>query len=295
MSGSGNRATPIRQPPHRQALAQAGRGDGAVREDLGGGEDLPVVVDQVQVDLVGDDRQVLLLGDPAQLADQRRRGRGAGRVVRDGHQHRGGGGALGAQPGRGLGQRRRVGHPALVTTHRHRPGRLAQDAVLRGIADPAGPGQQHRPAQRLEDREEQRLGARAGDHLPGLGHHPAPAPVARGGVEQLGHARHRAVAPVGRVPAQPLDQVGVDRDAGLAETEGDHGQPRGTTTPDLLVVASVGESVMAGPPSSRWCRRSDDATGPVMVPAPRRARPARPARPLSSPDDPVPTRRHRGH
>ena len=98
----------------RQGLAEPGRHHGALRDELGRTEERSlIVVDQVAVDLVGDDQQVVTVGHLAEGPHRLRGREGAGGVVREGDHDRAQWRTGSPGVGRGGRQRRRVWHTAL--------------------------------------------------------------------------------------------------------------------------------------------------------------------------------------
>src|SRR5271165_1118458 len=85
----------------------------------------------------------------------------------------------------------RVGHPAGTGDEVGHP---AGHARLRGVADPAGPGDDDVAADRRDQAEQQGLAARPADHRLGVGGQAAPGPVAGGGFAQRGVTGDGAVA-----------------------------------------------------------------------------------------------------
>jgi len=130
-------------PPAAQgeALAECGGDDRAARGvERRAGERHRRVVHEVPVDLVGDDDQVVLLGDLAQFPDRPVPGQRAGRVVREGEDDRTDLAPVGAGLPHGGSELAGVGHAALAGPDVHEVGPGAEQAGLRRVGDPAGPG-----------------------------------------------------------------------------------------------------------------------------------------------------------
>ena len=163
------------------------------RHRRGGQDGCFLIMDQVAVDLVGDDDQVVLVGYLAQGADRVRPGQPAGRVVGQGDDDR-------ADPASGqprVPDRRReparIADPALARRRGHEVAAGADQAGLRSVAHPAGARYGDIPADRHQQGEDQRLAARAADDRIRLGRQGAPLPVTGCGAAQRRQACYRAV------------------------------------------------------------------------------------------------------
>ena len=214
------------EPPaaEREVLGQA-RGDhGPLRRHLRRAEERRRGgVRQVAVDLVGDDEQVVSFRDGAQLADAVRARQRPSRVVgqRDDDRADPAPGAAGG--GHRAGQQVRVGHAArpVRDRHVHRPD--TGQRRLRGVADPARPGDRHvHPVQPQQQPEQQRLAPRPAHHVAWRGRQPAPRPVSGDGRAQVGGARHRPVRVLEAGGGERVPQHGCDRHARLAECQRQH-------------------------------------------------------------------------
>ncbi len=214
-----------------QVLAQATGDDGALGRVLRGAvhDDailaLGAEVDQVAVDLVGDDDEIEFAGDLGEATDGLGRGDGAGRVVRDGDDDGVDRTPLFTGVGDGGVQEVGLGYAALAGGGRHHDGALSHQAALRGVADPAGRGDGGVPTDLQQEAVEQGLASGTGDDHAGVGREPAAFPVTGGGLAQGCRSGDGTVGvgPVSGGEAVPHDRV--HRQPGLPEAERQNTHP----------------------------------------------------------------------
>ena len=175
------------------------------------------LVHQVPVDLVGDDDQVVFLRHPAEVAYRRGAGQGAGGVVRQGQDHRTDLVALGPRRADRDPEPGGVGHAAFAGPDVHEPGARADQAGLRRVTDPAGPGHSHVPADGQHQPEQQGLAARAAHDRVRIGAQPAPFPVTGRRLAQRGLAGDRSVAGLAGGPGQRAPQRRMGGQSRLTE------------------------------------------------------------------------------
>ena len=211
-----------------EVLAQPGGDDGALGREVGGAVHphfVVVGVDQIAVDLVGDDEQVELAGDLGQAAHGLLACDGPGRVVGHGDHDGVDGAALVAGVGDGGVQQVGLGDPALPGGGGNHDGAAADQTALGGVTDPAGGGDRGVPAQFQEQAVEQRLAAGTGDDHGRVGGQAAAFPVTGGGLAQ-GRGPGDGAVGVGAVARGELvAHDRVDRESGLTEAERKHAHP----------------------------------------------------------------------
>ncbi|GAB4007699.1 hypothetical protein GCM10029992_62150 [Glycomyces albus] len=204
------------------------------------GRERPVLEDQVAVDLVGQDDQVELAGGLAQVLDGGLGGQASGRVVRqrgdDDPRVESGPAGFGDRPAQPVG----LGDAALAGRGAHAQGLASDQFRLGRVGHPGRAGDDRVPADRAEDREQQRLGAGAEQHLVfGRGQFAA-GPVSGDGLAGRADAGHRAVGGLRGGLSQSLREPRVHRDSGLPEGECEHLLPGGAAGGDGLAGGEGG-------------------------------------------------------
>ena len=208
-------------PAERQVLGGPGGDDRPVRRYLRRAQEI-AAVRQVPVDLVGDDEQVVALGHSAQRADRVRRGQRPRRVIGQRDDHRADPPPL--APGRRHrgGQQLRVRHAALAGQDRHVDRPDAGQRGLRGVTDPARPGNRHVRAQVQQQPVQQRLAPRAAHHVSRSGRQAAPRPVPGGCRPQFQRPGDRTVRVDVARTRERVPQHRGDRHSRLAERQRQH-------------------------------------------------------------------------
>ncbi len=199
----------------RHRLAQPGGDHGPLRQECGGARRPGAVVDQLGVDLVGDDGEAVAFGQFADGAQLRAPGDGAGRVVGDGEdQHAG---ALGGQH---AGQPLRVGNAARpVLRHLDADDPLPREGALRRVADPGRARKHHVAGEGGQQGVEEGLAARREEDLARLGGQFAPGePPRRGLARPRGADDGPVPVPPGR-GGEPVGDLPGNGEPRLAERE----------------------------------------------------------------------------
>ena len=200
-------------------------------EKAGGGG----IVDQVAVDLVGDDRQIELAGHLDDPPDGVRGGQRSAGVVGQRDQQR----AHLTSPGPRAQDRGHdvlgIRHPSLAGGRRNEQGTRPDQVGLGGVADPARHRQHDVAADREQQAVQQCFAPGAADHQLGVGGKPSPVPVSGGRLAQSARAGDRPVSVVLGRRDQPFAQGRMNGQTRLSEGQVQHALTGTPSSFDLLV------------------------------------------------------------